>query len=427
MKLEEREQAKNSDLAGQAASGCRFCGAPLQHTFVDLGMSPLCESWLTAADLNQMEPFYPLHAFVCDQCFLVQVRAHVSGEKIFGGDYAYFSSYSTSWLEHARRYVEQMTTRWQLNSHSQVIEVASNDGYLLQFFVQRGISALGIEPAENCAAAAREKGVETRCLFFGTATAQRLRDEGLRANLLLGNNVLAHVPDLNDFVAGIKIVLADEGVNTMEFPHLMRLMEGNQFDTIYQEHYCYFSLSTIIQVYRAHGLTIFDVEELPTHGGSLRIYARHTADESKPVQPAVSQLLNKEIEAGYQRLDVYLNFTEQVIEVKHRFLEFLIAARRDGKSVAGYGAPGKAATLLNYCGVRDDLIQYTVDRNPYKHGRFMPGVHIPVHPPEQLAVTKPDYIVILPWNLKDEITTQLQYTRAWGAKFVVPIPCLSID
>ena len=427
MKVKERELEKDSDLAGHATLGCRFCGAPLTHTFVDLGMSPLCESWLTAADIHRMEPFYPLHAYVCDRCFLVQVSAHVSGEKIFGGDYAYFSSYSTSWLDHARRYVEQMTTRWQLNSRSQVIEVASNDGYLLQYFVQRGIPALGIEPAENCAAAAREKGVETRCLFFGTETARRLRDEGLRANLLLGNNVLAHVPDLNDFVAGIKIVLADDGVNTMEFPHLMRLIEGNQFDTIYQEHYCYFSLSTINQVYRAHGLTIFDVEELPTHGGSLRIYARHTEDPSKPVQPAVPQLLSREIEAGYQRLDVYLNFTEQVIEVKHRFLEFLIAARRDGKSVAGYGAPGKAATLLNYCGVRSDLIQYTVDRNPYKHGRFMPGVHIPVHPPEQLALTRPDYIVILPWNLKEEITAQLQYTRAWGAQLVVPIPCLTVD
>ncbi len=385
-------------------------------------MSPLCESWLAAADLNRMEPFYPLHAYVCDRCFLVQVNAHVSGKKIFGGDYAYFSSYSTSWLAHAEKYVRDMSARWQLGPHSQVLEVASNDGYLLQYFVQRGVPSLGIEPAENCAAAAREKGVKTRCLFFGTETAELLRSEGMRANLLLGNNVLAHVPDLNDFVAGIKILLADDGVNTMEFPHLMRLIEGNQFDTIYQEHYCYFSLLAIDQVYRRHGLMIFDVDELPTHGGSLRIYARHADDNTKPVQPSVLRMLQREQQKGYDQLGVYLSFTEKVIEVKHRLLEFLIAARREGKQVAGYGAPGKAATLLNYCGIREDLISYTVDRNPYKHGRFMPGVHIPVFAPERLAETRPDYIVILPWNLKDEIVAQLAYTRDWGARFVVPIP-----
>lgn len=407
---------------------CRSCSAPLQHTFVDLGMSPLCESWLAAEDLERMEPFYPLRAFVCERCWLVQLPAHVSGEVIFGGgDYAYFSSYSTSWLAHARRYVEQMTARLKLGPQSQVVEVASNDGYLLQYFVERGIPALGIEPAENCAAAAREKGVPTRCLFFGTQTAAEMRREMRQgADLLLGNNVLAHVPDLNDFVAGIKVLLADGGVNTMEFPHLLRLVEGNQFDTIYQEHYCYFSLLAIEQVYRRQGLTIFDVEELSTHGGSLRIFARHAEDASKPVTAAVTELLKRERAAGYDKLDVYLSFTEKVIEVKHRFLEFLIQARRAGKSVAAYGAPGKAATLLNYCGVREDLIRYTVDRNPHKHGRFMAGVHIPVYLPERLAETKPDYIVILPWNLREEIAAQLEYTRNWGAKLVVPIPRLEV-
>jgi hypothetical protein len=409
------------------ANPCRFCGQKLEHTFVDLGMSPLCESWLAADEVNRMEPFYPLHAYVCGQCFLVQVPAHVSGEKIFGGEYAYFSSYSTSWLAHCEKYVEQMIARLKLNSNSHVVEVASNDGYLLQYFVQRGIPSLGIEPAENCAAAARDKGVPTISVFFGKETARKLLSEGQpKANLLLGNNVLAHVPDLNDFVAGIKTLLAEDGVNTMEFPHLLRLVEGNQFDTIYQEHYCYFSLFTIDQVFRRHGLTIFDVDELPTHGGSLRIYARHTENSSKPVRPAVSELLAREIKAGYNRLDVYTSFPTKVMDVKHNFLEFLIAARRAGKQVAGYGAPGKAATLLNYCGVRDDLIHYTVDRNPYKHGRFMPGVHIPVHPPEKLAETKPDYIVILPWNLRDEIVSQLAYTRDWGARLVVPIPRVEV-
>ena len=419
-------ELRRSTLTSRPIQGCRFCDAPLQHTFVDLGMSPLCESWLSANELNHMEPFYPLHAYVCDRCFLVQVNEYVSGEKIFGGEYAYFSSFSSSWLAHAKRYVDNIVPRLGLSEQSQVVEVASNDGYLLQHFVERGIPALGIEPAENCADAAREKGVTCRCLFFGVDTAQMLRDEGLRADLLLGNNVLAHVPDLNDFVAGIKILLADDGVNTMEFPHLMRQVEGNQFDQIYQEHYCYFSLVTIEQVFRAHGLTIFDVEELPTHGGSIRIYTRHAEDDSKPVTPAVQALLQQELDAGYDQLDIYLSFTEKVIEVKHRLLEFLIQARRDGKRVAGYGAPGKAATLLNYCGVREDLIEYTVDRNPYKHGRYMPGVRIPVFAPEKLAETKPDYILILPWNLKDEIIEQLAYARQWGAQFVVPIPEVTI-
>ncbi|MBX3422416.1 MAG: methyltransferase domain-containing protein [Pirellulaceae bacterium] len=402
--------------------GCRFCGEQLRETCVDLGVSPLCESWLAASDLNKMEPFYPLHVYVCHKCFLVQVNEYVSGEEIFGGEYAYFSSYSDSWLAHAKRYAHQAIDRWKLGSHSQVVELASNDGYLLQYFVEQAIPVLGIEPAENCAAVAIEKGIRTLCKFFGVKTATELREQGCRADLLIGNNVLAHVPDLNDFVGGIKVLLADRGVNTMEFPHLVTTMEGNQFDSMYQEHYCYLSFHTIEKVFAAHGLTLFDVDEIPTHGGSLRIYARHAEDDSKPVSQHVTDLRRRELEMGYGDLAVYREFGEKVIQTKHKLLDLLIRLRREGKQVAGYGAPGKAATLLNYCGIREDLIAYTVDRNPYKHGRFMPGVRIPVFPTEKIRETRPDYVVVLPWNLKDEIMQQLSYIREWGGKFVLPIP-----
>lgn len=373
-----------------------------------------------------MEPFYPLHVYVCHKCFLVQVNEYVSGEEIFGGEYAYFSSYSDSWLAHAKKYANEAIQRWQLGKHSKVVELASNDGYLLQYFVERGIPVLGIEPAENCAAVAIEKNVPSLCKFFGVQTAQALRDEGWRADLLIGNNVLAHVPDLNDFVGGIRILLAPNGVNTMEFPHLVTTMEGNQFDSIYQEHYCYLSFHTIEKVFAAHGLTLFDVDELPTHGGSLRIYARHTEDSSKPVSSRVHELRQRELDMGYGDLAVYRAFGEKVVQTKHKLLELLIRLRREGKQIAGYGAPGKASTLLNYCGIREDLISYTVDRNPYKHGRFMPGVRIPVFPTERIRETRPDYVVILPWNLKDEIVQQLSYIREWGGKFVLPIPAATI-
>lgn len=412
--------------ANAARSGCRFCGTSLRHSVIDLGMSPLCESFLTRDELNHMEPFFPLHAYVCENCFLVQVEEYVSGETIFGGEYAYFSSYSDSWLKHAKTYVDMIKDRLGLNESSQVIELASNDGYLLKNFVTAGIPALGVEPADNVAAAAIAKGVPTRVCFFGTKTAQNLVQEGIRADLLIANNVLAHVPNLNDFVAGMKLVLNDGGVITVEFPHLVRLMEGNQFDTIYQEHYCYFSFFTLEKVFAAHDLTIFDVEELPTHGGSLRIYARHVADESKPVLQAVVDMRNSELNAGYNRLQTYAAFAEQVAETKRNLLEFLIQAKRDRKQVAAYGAPGKGNTLLNYCGIRQDFVDYAVDRNPYKHGRFLPGTHIPVFPPEKIAETRPDYILILPWNLRDEITRQLQYVRGWGGQFVVPIPKLEV-
>jgi len=409
-----------------AKGGCRFCGTPLRHSVVDLGMSPLCENFLTAEQLNEPEAFYPLHAYVCDQCYLVQVEEYVHGKEIFGGEYAYFSSYSDSWLEHACKYVEMITLRLGLTEDHFVVELASNDGYLLKNFVARGIPCLGVEPADNVAAEAVKKGVPTTVRYFGVNTANELIAAGPQADLMIANNVLAHVPDLNDFVAGMRIVLAPTGVLTVEFPHLVCLIEGNQFDTIYQEHYCYYSLITLEKVFAAHGLTIFDVDELTTHGGSLRIYVRHTPHQALPVSDAVTNIRQRELDGGYDRMDTYRAFAEQVAETKRGLLDFLIRAKREGKRVAGYGAPGKGNTLLNYCGVREDFLDYVVDRNPYKHHKFLPGTHIPVFPPEKLAETKPDYILILPWNLRQEISQQLEYTREWGAQLVVPIPELTV-
>ncbi len=402
-------------------SGCRFCGTKLEHTFVDLGMSPLCESYLSSEHLNQMEPFYPLHVQVCKNCFLVQLEAYVTPEHIFS-DYAYFSSYSDSWLVHAKRYTDLMVERFGIGEKSFVVELASNDGYLLQYFVEKKVPVLGIEPAANVADVAIKKGVPTIVKFFGRESARELAASGEKADLLLGNNVLAQVPDLNDFVAGMKILLAPTGIITMEFPHLQRLMEENQFDTIYHEHFSYFSFVTAEQIFTAHGLTLFDVEELPTHGGSLRIYGRHREDSSKPVSARVTELRSREVTAGYVRLETYARFAEQVKETKRKLLEFLIQAKRSGKQIAGYGAPGKGNTLLNYCAIRTDFLDYTVDRNPYKHGRFLPGTHVPIFPPDRIRETKPDFLLILPWNLKDEIIKQNAFIREWGGKFVVPIP-----
>jgi len=387
-------------------------------------MSPLCESYLTREELHRMEPFYPLHAFVCDACFLVQVEEFVSGRKIFGDEYAYFSSYSDSWLRHAERYADTITERLDLGEGSLVVEIGSNDGYLLQNFVAKGIPCLGIEPAPNVAQAATEKGIPTQVRFFGVDLAGELVDEGRRADLLLANNVMAHVPDLNDFVRGMKTLLAEGGTITVEVQHLLRLMEGNQFDTIYQEHYCYFSLISVQAVFASHGLSLFDVEELPSHGGSIRIYGRHADD--RPPLPSVTRLLEEEEAKGLRRIETYLSFGEKVVETKCKLLEFLIQARRAGKKIAGYGAPGKGNTLLNYCGIREDFLDYVVDRNPYKQGRFLPGTRIPIFPTEKIAETKPDYVLILPWNLKDEIMAQLEYIREWGARFVVPIPELEV-
>lgn len=400
---------------------CRFCGTPLKNTFVDLGMSPLCESYVSCEQLNQMEAFYPLHVHVCDNCFLVQLEAYVSAEHIFT-EYAYFSSYADSWLQHAKAYTDLMVERFHLNRESHVVEVASNDGYLLQYFLEKKIPCLGIEPAANVARVAIEKGVPTQIEFFGVESARRLAAEGKQADLLLGNNVLAQVPDLNDFVAGMKILLKPQGVITMEFPHLMCLMAENQFDTIYHEHFSYFSWITAEKIFAAHGLMLFDVEEIPTHGGSLRIYARHKDDASKPISNRAIALKHRELEAGLADVKSYHNFAAQVEETKRKLLDFLIEAKRAGKTVVGYGAPGKGNTLLNYCGIRTDFLDYTVDRNPYKQGKFLPGTHIPICHPDKIAETKPDYVMILPWNFKDEIMQQMAFIRDWGAQFVVPIP-----
>lgn len=423
VQTESSTGAKEPMMAG--AGPCRFCGAALRHTVVDLGMSPLCESYVSLEQIDQMEPFYPLHVFVCDKCYLVQLQQYVSREAIFT-EYAYFSSFSESWLRHCSNYVDLMMSRFQFNDASYIAELASNDGYLLQYFVAKGIPVLGIEPAANVAEVAVQKGVPTLVKFFGEKTARELVAQGRRADLIIANNALAQVPDVNDFVEGVKIFLQPHGVVTMEFPHLMRLMEENQFDTIYHEHFSYFSFITSEKIFAAHGLTLFDVEELPTHGGSLRIYARHAQDDSKPVGPRVTELRQREIAAGFAEMATYSDFAEQVKETKRKLLEFLIRAKREGKKVAGYGAPGKGNTLLNYCGIRTDFLDYTVDRNPYKQGKFLPGTHIPIFHPDKLQETKPDYVLILPWNLKDEIKQQLAYVREWGGSLVVPIPAVEV-
>ena len=424
MPLNESTVARSTTSAKPAATRCRSCGESLDHTFVDLGMSPLCESYLTADQLNRMEPFYPLHVFVCTACYLVQLEEYVSPNAIFS-EYAYFSSYADSWVEHARRYAEQMAERFALTPTSQIVELASNDGYLLQHFLSRGFPVLGIEPAENVAKVAIAKGIATVVRFFSTATARELVASGVKADLLLGNNVLAQVPDLNDFIAGMKLLLAPEGTITMEFPHLMRLVEGVQFDTIYHEHFSYFSLVTVERAFAAHGLTLFDVEELPTHGGSLRIYARH-ADNQSPPTDRLRDLRAREMTGGIQTLEYYAAFNERVKGVKRQLLSFLNDCKTRGKSVVGYGAPGKGNTLLNYCGIRTDYLDYTVDRNPYKHGKFTPGTHIPIFPPERIQETKPDFVLILPWNFKDEIMSQMHHIREWGGRFVVPIPSVTV-
>jgi 2-polyprenyl-3-methyl-5-hydroxy-6-metoxy-1,4-benzoquinol methylase len=406
-------------------AACRHCGIALRHTFVDLGMSPLCESFLPAAALDQMEPFYPLHVLVCKRCFLVQLREYVKPEDIFT-EYAYFSSFATSWLDHARRYTDLMIERFGLTPRHQVVEVASNDGYLLQYFVKQGIPALGIEPAVNVAEAARARGVETLVKFFGQRTAEELVARGFQADLLLGNNVLAQVPDVNDFVAGMKTLLRPGGVITMEFPHLSQLVAGNQFDTIYHEHFSYFSFLTAERIFAAQGLTLFDVEELPTHGGSLRIYACHAGEASHSITDRVTEMRRRELAEGINSLEFYSAFNHSVQLTKRRLLQFLITAKEQGRRVVGYGAPGKGNTLLNYCGIRTDFLDYTVDRNPYKHGRFTPGTHIPIYSPEKISETRPDYLLILPWNVKDEIMQQMAHVREWGCQFVVPIPEVTV-
>lgn len=407
-------------------SQCRFCGSKLEHVFVDLGMSPLCQTHIEPENLNHMEPFYPLLAYVCGECFLVQLDEYVAPDDIFANEYAYFSSFSDSWVEHARKYVDMMVERYNLGQSSKVMEIASNDGYLLQHVVNRGIQALGIEPAANCAAAAKEKGIESVVKFFGAHTAKEIAAQHGKPDVLLGNNVLAHVPDINDFVSGMKILLKDSGVVTMEFPHLYRLIERNQFDTIYHEHFSYLSFYTVEKIFAGHGLTLFDVQELKSHGGSIRIFARHTEYNQIPVEQSVYAMRQMEIDAGFASLDFYSTFGEQVKETKRKILEFLIQAKRAGKTVVGYGAPGKGNTLLNYCGIRTDFLDYTVDRSPHKQGRYTPGTHIPILAPEKIFETKPDYVFILPWNLEKEISASMAGIAEWGGKFVVPIPEIKV-
>lgn len=407
---------------------CRLCGAGLNRTFVDLGMSPLCESFLSADQINSAETTYPLHAYVCESCLLVQLQAYVSPESIFE-EYAYFSSYSTSWVDHAARYCDAMIDRFHLDGESLVVEVASNDGYLLQHFVGRNIPVLGIEPAINVAQEAIAKNIPTMIEFFGKDLGRRIAGNGAgngqQADLIVGNNVLAQVPDLNDFVAGLKHLLKPEGIITLEFPHIATLIEHNQFDTIYHEHFSYFSLHTVQIMARRHGLRVTDVEEIPTHGGSLRVYLSHDVARGS-VSVAVARLLERERLAGLHDIESYARFAKKAQETKRALLSLLIRLKEDGKSICGYGAPGKGNTLLNYCAIGTDFLDFTVDRNPYKHGRYTPGMHIPILPVDAIDREKPDYILILPWNLKEEIIAQMRHVGDWGGKFIVPIPSASI-
>ena len=403
---------------------CRNCNTPLTETFADLGMSPLSNSFIPPSRVRAMEPTYPLHAWVCSECRLVQLEEFESPEHIFT-DYLYFSSYSASWLRHAEAYAAAMVERFGLGSHSTVVEVASNDGYLLQYFQKHCCRVLGVEPAANVALAATEKGIPSEIAFFGVVTARRLRDAGYGADQMTANNVLAHVPDLNDFVGGFAILLKPEGVATFEFPHLLRQMQENQFDTIYHEHFSYLSLHVVSRVLAKLGLRVFDVEQLSTHGGSLRVFACHDA-ASHARSPSVEAVLADELAAGLERADAYRAFAAQVVEVKASLLRFLLDARAEGKTVAAYGAPAKGNTLLNYCGVGPELIAFTVDLNPHKQGTLLPGTRIPVHAPEALIEAQPDYVLILPWNLKDEVMDQMAAVRGWGGRFVVPIPRLAV-
>lgn len=407
--------------ASSKKPACRLCQAPLEHLMLDLGMSPLCQNRIYPHQLNHMEPFYPLRVFLCTACYLVQLEEFVAPDEIFS-DYAYFSSYSESWVRHARNYVEMIVERLELTEKHKVVELASNDGYLLQHFVERGITCRGVEPAENVARAAIAKGIPTTVDFFGQSTAQKIKRGFGQADLIIGNNVLAHVPDLNDFVAGIGRLLAPAGVVTMEFPHLQRLFEGNQFDTIYHEHFSYFSFFVAREVFQRHGMTVFDVQELRSHGGSIRIFAKHAANDGIPVESSVDELVRREMELGYGGKDLYDAFSSRVRTVKRDILKFLIGRKEAGKSIAGYGAPGKGNTLLNYCGIREDLLDYTVDLSPHKQGTFTPGTRIPIHNPERLRETRPDYVFILPWNLTEEIVESNDFVRRWGGRFVVPIP-----
>lgn len=401
---------------------CRVCGFELKEPFLSLGNSPISNSFLSKDDLNKMEPYYPLDIYICENCLLVQLEEFETAKNIFSSNYAYYSSYSESWLQHCKSYTQMIINRFGFNKNSFVVEIASNDGHLLQYFKQNNIPILGVEPASNIAEAAKKIGIPTDITFFDTSYARKLKDAGKLADLIIGNNVLAHNPDLNDFVEGLKIALKPDGIITMEFPHLLRLIKENQFDTIYQEHFSYFSFYSVQKLFASHGLVLFDVEEIPTHGGSLRIYGKHKSDESKAITYHVSDLLEKERSAGLLDLKTYYEFGKKVELTKRKLLLFLIQTKNEGKKIVGYGAPAKGNTLLNYCGIRTDFLDYTVDRSPYKQNKYLPGTHIPIKHPDNIKDDKPDYILILPWNIRDEIMEQISYIHEWGGKFVIPIP-----
>jgi hypothetical protein len=405
---------------------CRFCKNELRDVFIDLGNSPASNSFLTEEELNEPEIFFPLKVYTCSKCFLVQLDEYKKSDAIFNSNYVYFSSYSKTWLAHSKEYTELMIQKFGFDAQSLVVEIASNDGYLLQYFKEKNIPVLGIEPTANTAQIAKEKGIETVIDFFGTMLAKELSSKGVKADLLLGNNVLAHVPDIVDFVAGMKILLSEKGVITMEFPHLMQLIENNQFDTIYHEHFSYLSFHTVQQIFGSQRLMLFDVDEIPTHGGSIRIYAKHAEDNSKEISENVASLLKKERDKGMESLNYYSHFQSKAFKVKLNFINFLVSQKKEGKAVAAYGAAAKGNTLLNYCGVKKDLIEFVVDANPHKQNKFLPASHIPVVNEKYLKEHKPDYVIIFPWNLKAEITEQLSYIKDWGGKFVVPIPSLEI-
>ncbi|MEV4512476.1 class I SAM-dependent methyltransferase [Dactylosporangium sp. NPDC049525] len=404
---------------------CRLCGAELTETFVDLGMSPLCESYVSADKVDAPETFYPLHVRTCSECLLVQLPAYVAGEEIFS-DYLYFSSYSSSWVEHARQYSVAMIEKLNLTAESLVAEVASNDGYLLQHFVTAGIPVIGVEPAGNVAAVAREKGIRTEVCFLGPETGESVAAQYGRADLVAANNVYAHIPDIIGFSQGLANLVKPDGLVTLEFPHLLRLIERRQFDTIYHEHYQYLSLLTASRALAKGGLTVVDVEELGTHGGSLRVHAQRSETAGEP-SVAVKAVLDAEATAGLHTFEGHQGFADEVFTIKRDLLDFLMRARAEGKRVVGYGAPGKGNTLLNHCGIREDLLEYTVDRSPHKQGMFLPGTHIPIHEPERIAADRPDYVLVLPWNLRTEISAQLSYVRDWGGKLVYPIPALDVE
>ncbi|MBG9588614.1 class I SAM-dependent methyltransferase [Cytobacillus firmus] len=406
-------------------STCRFCGTELACSFANLGDSPLANSFLSPLSDNPNEEFFPLHAFVCSHCFLVQLKEYAKPERIFQ-DYPYFSSYSDSWLEHVSKYVNLVASRFSLDENSQVIEIASNDGYLLQYFKSKKIPAIGIEPAANIAEAAIRKGIETRIQFFSSETAKNLLNEGLQADLIIANNVLAHVPQLNNFIEGLKILLSDKGVITIEIPHLLELIKGSQFDTIYHEHFSYFSLMTAKDIFAAHNLKIFDVDQLPHHGGSLRIYVCHVENENKMTSRRVFDLLEYEAESGLSNIETYLNFEDRIRNTKEELTSLLNQLKRDGKKIVGFGAPAKGNTLLNYCGIGKEILEYTVDETPFKQGLLLPGTHIPIFSMEKIKETRPDYILILPWNWRNEIIKKLSDTREWGTKFIIAIPRVEV-